>query len=72
MRFFVVIMALSAIAYGQRPPESMTTLSVRVQSPEVPEDSFAAQPKLMYRAGSSYCRTVAPTNSQIQKTASMA
>ena len=45
MRSFVVIMALSAIAYGQRPPESMTTLSVRVQSPEVPEDSFAAQPK---------------------------
>lgn len=57
MRSFVVIMALSAIAYGQRPPESMTTLSVRVQSPEVPEDSFAAQPKLMYCAGRSYCRT---------------
>jgi len=34
----------------------MTKLVVRLQSPEVPEASFAAQPKTMYRAGTGYCR----------------
>lgn len=34
----------------------MTKLVVRFQSPEVPENSFAAQPKTMYRAGTRYCR----------------
>ncbi len=34
----------------------MTKLVVRLQSPDVPEASFAAQPKTMYRAGTRYCR----------------
>ena len=29
---------------------------VRLQSPDVPESSFAAKPKTSYRAGSGYCR----------------
>lgn len=32
-------------------------LTVRLQSPEIPADHFAAKPKTMYRAGQGYCRT---------------
>ncbi len=35
----------------------MTKLTVRLQSPEIPEMSFAAKPKTMYRAGNGHCRT---------------
>lgn len=41
---------------NQTVPATMTKLVVRLQSPDVPEMSFAAQPKTMYRAGSRYCR----------------
>jgi hypothetical protein len=34
----------------------MTKMQVQLQSPDVPADSFAAKPKVMYRAGSQYCR----------------
>jgi hypothetical protein len=57
MRFLLVFMALSATAFGQQSPESMTKLSVRLQRRELPDESFAVQPKLMYRAGNPYCRT---------------
>lgn len=48
---------LSGTIFGQQRPDTMTKLTVRLQSPEVPEDSFAAKPKIMYRAGNGYCRT---------------
>jgi hypothetical protein len=35
----------------------MTKLTVKFESPEIPKDSFAAQPKRMFRTGSRYCRT---------------
>jgi hypothetical protein len=35
----------------------MTRLAVRLESPDVAEQSFGAKPKVMYRAGSGYCRT---------------
>ena len=57
MRAYFVVMALSSVAFGEQPPESMTKLTVRLESPGVPEGSFPAKPKLMYRAGNSYCRT---------------
>lgn len=57
MRPLLLFIMLSAIAASQPFPESMTRLSVRLQSPDVPEQSFAAKPKLMYRAGTRYCRT---------------
>lgn len=34
----------------------MTKLMVKLESPEIPKDSFAVQVKRMYRAGSRYCR----------------
>jgi hypothetical protein len=53
----VFTLALSVTASGQQPPETMTRVTVRLQSPEVPTDSFGAKPKVMYRAGTRYCRT---------------
>ncbi len=53
----IIACALSAVASGQQFPEAMTKLIVRLQSPDVPEESFAAKPKTTYRAGNSYCRT---------------
>lgn len=46
----------SVIAFGQEPPRTMTKLVVHLQSPDAPEGSFAAQPKIMYRAGTGFCR----------------
>ncbi|MCU1240758.1 MAG: hypothetical protein JWO71_1484 [Candidatus Acidoferrum typicum] len=34
----------------------MTKLEVLLQSPDVPAGSFAAKPKVIYRAGNRYCR----------------
>jgi hypothetical protein len=34
----------------------MTRVVVHFQSPDLPENSFAAQPKTFYRAGTGYCR----------------
>jgi hypothetical protein len=45
------------VVLGQGPPQTMTKLEVRLQSADVQEGSFAAKPKVMYRAGSGYCRT---------------
>ncbi len=53
----VMLLMVTALAVGQDGPATMTKLSVRLQSAEIPEDSFAAKPKLMYRAGNGYCRT---------------
>jgi hypothetical protein len=44
MRVLAVICILSSITSGQRLPETMTKLTVRLQSPDVPEDSFVAKP----------------------------
>ncbi len=41
---------------AQQPPKTMTKMQVQVQSPDVRADSFAAKPKVIYRAGSQFCR----------------
>lgn len=51
------ILVFSSMAFGQRFPETMTKVSVRLESAEAPAESFAAKPKTMYRAGNGYCRT---------------
>lgn len=55
--FFTIILLARVIGFGQQSPEVMTRLAVKLESPEVPEGSFAAQPKIMFRAGAGYCRT---------------
>jgi hypothetical protein len=57
MKARLLICALSSIALSQQLPDTMTKLTVRLQSPDFPEESFAAKPKVMYRAGNGYCRT---------------
>ncbi len=52
-----VLLALSATAFGGDAPRTMIMLTVKLESPELPKESFAAQPKRIYRAGTRYCRT---------------
>jgi hypothetical protein len=51
-----VLLIVCAGAVGEDRPAMMTKLMVKLESPEIPKDSFAAQAKRMYRAGSGYCR----------------
>jgi hypothetical protein len=53
---FVLLIGVCANALAEEPPAHMTRLVVKLESPEIPKDSFAAQAKRMYRAGSRYCR----------------
>jgi hypothetical protein len=57
MKVLPAICIVASIAFGQRLPETMTKMSVRLEGLDVPAESFAAKPKVMYRAESSYCRT---------------
>jgi hypothetical protein len=47
---------LLATLLAQQPPKEMTKVEALLQSSDVPAGSFAAKPKVMYRAGSRYCR----------------
>jgi hypothetical protein len=49
-------LALGQVVSGQTSPVTMTKLVVHLQGPDVPETSFVAQPRTMYRAGIRYCR----------------
>jgi hypothetical protein len=53
----MLCLLLGAVALGQRLPDTMTRLTARLQSTEAAEGTFAAEPKTMYRAGTTYCRT---------------
>jgi hypothetical protein len=57
MKAAMMLLIVSTLAVGQDAPALMTKLSVRLQSMDVPDDSFAAKPKLVYRAENRYCRT---------------
>ena len=52
----LVALALLHTAQAQQPPKIMTKVEVFLQSPDIPAGSFATKPKVMYRAGSRYCR----------------
>jgi len=51
------LLTLSAVALGQESGATMTKLTVRLESPGIPPESFAAKQKTMYRSGNRYCRT---------------
>jgi hypothetical protein len=40
----------------QDTPKTMTKITVQLDGPEVPQNSFARKPKTIYRAGNNYCR----------------
>jgi hypothetical protein len=47
---------LSCSLLAQQPPKTMTKMVVQLQGSDVPDDSFAAKPKTIFRAGNKYCR----------------
>jgi len=47
---------LASLVLAQDAPKTMSKITVQLDSPEVPQDSYARKPKTMYRAGSTYCR----------------
>ena len=55
-KWLVLLMIVWANAPAEEPPAKMVRLMVKVESPEIPKDSFAAQAKRIYRAGLRYCR----------------
>ena len=56
IRFLFLIWLLPGAILAEEPPKTMTKIEVILQSPDAPAGSFAAKPKLFYRAGSRYCR----------------
>jgi hypothetical protein len=52
----LVVVALVGAMLGQQPPKVMTRVEVTFHSPDVAEGSFAAKPKVFYRAADRYCR----------------
>ena len=51
-RLLLILCALAGTMFGQQvPPKMMTRVEVTLHSPDVPEGSFAAEPKVFYRAG---------------------
>jgi hypothetical protein len=51
------LLAACTLSAADDAPTTMTKMMVKLESPEIPKDSFAAQAKRMFRAGSRYCRT---------------
>ena len=47
----------STVLPAQQLPKVMTRVEVVLEGPDVPAGSFATKPKVIYRAGSRYCRT---------------
>jgi hypothetical protein len=59
MRSFIYVLLTScffAAGVTAQQPQTMTKIVVQLQSAGVPQDSFAAKPKTMYRAGTKFCR----------------
>jgi hypothetical protein len=62
MRSFFISNRLLGVCFlgvsglSQQLPETMTKLSVRLESSDVPKKSFTVKPRMMYRASNGYCR----------------
>ena len=54
---FLAALLSATLLPAQQVPKVMTRVEVVLEGPEVPAGSFATKPKVMYRAGSRYCRT---------------
>lgn len=53
----LLALLLTPGALAEEPPRTMTKVEVRLEGPDIPAGSFATKPKVMYRAGTRYCRT---------------
>jgi hypothetical protein len=58
MRFLPAVLALllTYVALAQDIPKTMTKLTVQLDGPGIPKDSFVRKPKTIYRATNQYCR----------------
>jgi hypothetical protein len=54
--FFMAALFGPSFSEDQQLPGTMTRVVVYRQGPDIAKDSFAAQPKTIYRAGTRYCR----------------
>lgn len=55
-RILVILLAGLCLCFAQEAPKTMTKIVVQLQGPDIPAGSFATKPKVMYRAGNTYCR----------------
>lgn len=55
-RVLTILFVLGGTLSAQQLPKTMTKMEVILQGTDVPEGSFATKPKIMYRAGTQYCR----------------
>lgn len=55
-RFSVLLLLVTCLCFAQEAPKTMTKIEAVLQGPKIAAGSFAAKPKVMYRAGSRYCR----------------
>lgn len=55
-KLFVILALLAASSFPQDSPQTMLKIQVQLQSPDIPQSSFATKPKVIYRAGKRYCR----------------
>lgn len=65
-RCFVVLGLLGALAVlsvGKEHPKTMVKVTIRLIEPKPERDSFAAQPRTVWRAGSKYARIAEATDS---------
>lgn len=53
--FIFVLLATAALSANDT-PKTMTRIEVHLEGPQVMANSFAAKPKVIYRAGTRYCR----------------
>ncbi len=52
----LALLTVGGMIFAQEAPKTMTKIAVQPQGPDIPAGSFAAKPKIMYRAGNRYCR----------------
>jgi hypothetical protein len=55
-KLLLFTLILSGSLFAEEPPKVMTKVEVTLHSADAPDGSFAAKPKVFYRAGNGYCR----------------
>jgi len=56
IRLVLLVGVLGGTLFAEDSPKTMTKIEVMLHSPDAPPGSFAAKPKVFYRAGNRYCR----------------
>ena len=62
MKKLCFALVLASLALAQDAPKTMNKITVQLDGPEVPANSFARSPRTIYRAGSTYSCMIAFTS----------